>query len=70
MAMARSDSLHGLVDDFSRLDSPPSLPAVFEADEKLIIALDLGTTFSGIAYFVKQRYAQVAAIVDWLGVLL
>jgi hypothetical protein len=70
--MARSNSLRGLVeeitDDFSRLGGGPSLPAVFQADEKLIIALDFGTTFSGIAYcFVNQRDAKVVAIMDWPG---
>ncbi|OXV07229.1 hypothetical protein Egran_05006, partial [Elaphomyces granulatus] len=70
--MASSNSLRGLVeeitDDFSRLGGGPSLPAVFQADEKLIIALDFGTTFSGIAYcFVNQRDAKVAAIMDWPG---
>ncbi|KAK4183350.1 hypothetical protein QBC35DRAFT_467376 [Podospora australis] len=43
-------------------------PATFESDEKLIIALDFGTTFSGIAYcFANQRDTKVAAIVDWPG---
>jgi len=39
-----------------------------ESEEKLIIALDFGTTFSGIAYcFANQRDAKVVAIVDWPG---
>ena len=39
-----------------------------ESEEKLIIALDFGTTFSGIAYcFANQRDVKVAAIVDWPG---
>jgi molecular chaperone DnaK (HSP70) len=40
----------------------------FETDEKLIIALDFGTTFSGIAFcFANQRDTKVAAIMDWPG---
>lgn len=40
----------------------------YDSDEKLIIALDFGTTFSGIAYcFANQRDAKVATIVDWPG---
>ncbi|KAK3343434.1 Hsp70 family protein-like protein [Lasiosphaeria hispida] len=43
-------------------------PIAWESDEKLIIALDFGTTFSGIAYcFANQRDAKVAAVVDWPG---
>lgn len=39
-----------------------------ESDEKLIIALDFGTTFSGIAYcFANQREAKVMTIQDWPG---
>ena len=42
----------------------------WQPGEKLIIALDFGTTFSGIAYcFVNQRDSKVAAIVDWPGEL-
>ena len=52
-------SLHGLT-----VDEPTS----WESDEKLIIALDFGTTFSGIAFcFANQRDSKVAAIVDWPG---
>ncbi|KAH6842399.1 hypothetical protein B0I37DRAFT_399101 [Chaetomium sp. MPI-CAGE-AT-0009] len=43
-------------------------PTAYESDEKLIIALDFGTTFSGIAYcFANQRDPKVAAILDWPG---
>ncbi|KAK3291635.1 uncharacterized protein B0H64DRAFT_427150 [Chaetomium fimeti] len=43
-------------------------PAGDESEEKLIIALDFGTTFSGIAYcFANQRDTKVAAILDWPG---
>jgi hypothetical protein len=43
-------------------------PTSWESEEKLIIALDFGTTFSGIAYcFANQREAKVVAIVDWPG---
>lgn len=40
----------------------------FEAEEKVIIALDFGTTFSGIAYcFPNQENSKVATVVNWLG---
>uniref|UniRef100_A0A0B7KQL2 Actin-like ATPase domain-containing protein n=1 Tax=Bionectria ochroleuca TaxID=29856 RepID=A0A0B7KQL2_BIOOC len=39
-----------------------------DSDEKLVIALDFGTTFSGIAYcFLNQRNAKIASILDWPG---
>jgi molecular chaperone DnaK (HSP70) len=43
-------------------------PSSYESDEKLIIAIDFGTTFSGIAFcFANQANPQVASIVDWPG---
>jgi hypothetical protein len=40
----------------------------FEAEERVIIALDFGTTFSGIAYcFPKQHNSRVATVVNWPG---
>ena len=43
-------------------------PLVYESEEKLIIALDFGTTFSGIAYcFANQRDSNVTAIHEWPG---
>lgn len=42
--------------------------SVFESDDKPIIALDFGTTFSGIAYcFPSQRDSKVVAIIEWPG---
>ncbi|KAH7316965.1 putative hsp70 protein [Stachybotrys elegans] len=39
-----------------------------ESDEKLIIALDFGTTFSGIAFcFLNQRDPRITSILDWPG---
>jgi len=36
--------------------------------DKLVIALDFGTTFSGIAYcFMGQRDPTVAAVTNWPG---
>ena len=36
--------------------------------DRLIIGLDFGTTFSGIAYsFAKQGGKKVNAIMDWVG---
>jgi molecular chaperone DnaK (HSP70) len=61
---ARGNSIRGLsqvVNQMNRL-------GVCESDEKLVIALDFGTTFSGIAFcFPNQRDAKAVAIVDWPG---
>jgi len=47
---------------------PSSGPATLETDEKLVIALDFGTTFSGIAFcFPNQQDTKVASIIDWPG---
>lgn len=38
-------------------------------DEILIIALDFGTTYSGVAYcFANKRDPKPAAILDWPGI--
>jgi len=43
-------------------------PATFEPEEKLVIALDFGTTYSGIAFcFPNQQDTKVASIMDWPG---
>ena len=43
-------------------------PDTFEAEERVIIALDFGTTFSGIAYcFPNQQNSKVATVVNWPG---
>ncbi|KAG5977071.1 hypothetical protein E4U56_000475 [Claviceps arundinis] len=45
---------------------PNRLFAARERDEKLIIALDFGTTYSGVAYcFANQTNAVPKAILDW-----
>lgn len=45
----------------------PGAPA-FQAEETLIIALDFGTTFSGISYcFPNQHNSRVATVVNWPG---
>jgi len=37
-----------------------------KADEKLVIALDFGTTFSGTAFcFPNQTDPKVASVIDW-----
>ncbi|EFY92901.1 putative hsp70 protein [Metarhizium acridum CQMa 102] len=42
--------------------------AVSESDEKLVISLDFGTTYSGVAFcFANQDNAKPAAIMDWPG---
>lgn len=39
-----------------------------KTDEKLVIALDFGTTFSGIAFcFPNQADPKVASVMDWPG---
>jgi molecular chaperone DnaK (HSP70) len=43
-------------------------PIAYECAEKLIIALDFGTTYSGLAYcFPSQANARVATIKNWTG---
>jgi len=43
-------------------------PDAFESEEKVIIALDFGTTYSGIAYcFPGQNNPKVATVVNWPG---
>jgi hypothetical protein len=40
----------------------------FEAEERVIIALDFGTTFSGIAYcFPNKGNSKVGAVLNWPG---
>ncbi|OCL10017.1 actin-like ATPase domain-containing protein [Glonium stellatum] len=44
-------------------------PDTFEAEERVVIALDFGTTFSGIAYcFPNQHNSKVATVVNWPGI--
>ncbi|EFY98456.2 Hsp70 family protein [Metarhizium robertsii ARSEF 23] len=43
-------------------------PTMSESDEKLVIALDFGTTYSGVAFcFANQDNTKPAAIMDWPG---
>ncbi|KEY71213.1 hypothetical protein S7711_02323 [Stachybotrys chartarum IBT 7711] len=45
-----------------------SEPSTWQSDEKLIISLDFGTTYSGIGFcFANQRNSQVAAVMNWPG---
>lgn len=40
----------------------------FESKDQLVIALDFGTTFSGIAYaFKKEEKPDVVSVLDWPG---
>ncbi|KAI9685583.1 MAG: hypothetical protein M1822_004441 [Bathelium mastoideum] len=44
------------------------VPDSFETEERVVIALDFGTTFSGISYcFPSQGKAKVATVVNWPG---
>jgi hypothetical protein len=46
------------------------LPPIDSTDDKLIIALDFGTTYSGIAYcFTNQRDSTPISIKNWPGEL-
>ncbi|ORY15235.1 hypothetical protein BCR34DRAFT_558917 [Clohesyomyces aquaticus] len=43
-------------------------PSTYDAEERVIIALDFGTTFSGIAYcFPNKANSKVATVVNWPG---
>lgn len=54
------------VDDL--VSAMKALPSAWESDKKLIISLDFGTTYSGIAYcFTNQRNSQVTAVDHWPG---
>lgn len=46
-----------------------SLPAIKLPDDRLVIALDFGTTFSGVAYAfnVPGKKADPTPIEDWPG---
>jgi hypothetical protein len=56
-----------LANSFSRLMGEVS--TTFESEDRLVIALDFGTTFSGIAYTFAnpQQKSQVIPIMDWPG---
>ena len=63
---AEDEALVELADSFNDMNT--DAPSPYESDEKLIIALDFGTTFSGIAYcFANQRDTKIVAILDWPG---
>lgn len=48
--------------------STPTPKATPKPEDKLIIALDFGTTFSGIAYSFKgQQHPKVVAVTNWPG---
>lgn len=43
-------------------------PLIYDAQDKVIIALDFGTTFSGIAFsFASSEDSRVTSILDWPG---
>lgn len=46
-----------------------SLPVAPLADDRLVISLDFGTTYSGVAYAfnVPGKKPEVVAILDWPG---
>lgn len=44
---------------------------IHESEDQLIIGLDFGTTFSGIAYaFTKSSKPDLVSILDWPGTCL
>lgn len=60
-------NLHGMEEALPGA-GPGGRSAAYESEERLIIALDFGTTFSGIAYcFPNQANAKVAAVDSWPG---
>jgi hypothetical protein len=44
-------------------------PTSFESEDRLVIALDFGTTFSGVAYAFAnpQKKPDLISIMDWPG---
>jgi hypothetical protein len=43
-------------------------PMFFHSEDQLVVALDFGTTFSGIAYgFANDQNPEVISIMDWPG---
>jgi hypothetical protein len=43
-------------------------PSLYQSEDQLVVALDFGTTFSGIAYaFANEREPEVISIMDWPG---
>lgn len=43
-------------------------PKVYVSEDKLVIGLDFGTTFSGIAYaFSNEKSPDLVSIMDWPG---
>ncbi|KAF4626672.1 hypothetical protein G7Y89_g11485 [Cudoniella acicularis] len=56
--------------DSTRSESPglDGLPTAFQSEDQLVIALDFGTTFSGVAYaFANGPKPDVISIMDWPG---
>lgn len=41
---------------------------IYQSDDQIVIALDFGTTFSGIAYaFANEDKPDIVTILDWPG---
>jgi hypothetical protein len=54
------------MDDFNDL---PDLTSSYQSEDQLIVALDFGTTFSGIAYALTNgNKPEVVSIMDWPGI--
>jgi hypothetical protein len=50
------------------VDNTDTAPTSYDSEERLIIALDFGTTYSGIAYcFPNQANSKVSTVTDWPG---
>lgn len=59
-------SLKDITSHLRRINSTST--GVQDSNEKLVITLDFGTTFSGIAFFfLNQHDATIASILDWPG---
>ena len=54
--------------NFQELFAPMDMLNVHESEDQLIIGLDFGTTFSGIAYaFTNSVKPDLVSILDWPG---
>ena len=54
--------------DKTRLESMIARLNTYDAEEQVVIALDFGTTYSGVAYcFPNKENSKVATIVNWPG---
>jgi hypothetical protein len=65
--MGESHKNYDMVDRLAELMGDASTS--FESDDRLVIALDFGTTFSGVAYAFAHpgKKPELTSIMDWPG---